>query len=81
MLYKCIFLSNKCAFSDLKYTDENAEYCTLFKERIMWSMYHNNVTFIDEKSFILNDLLKLKMWQDPITEDVSTVTYSSGINM
>ena len=76
-----MFINNKCAFSDLKHTEENVEYYVLFKERIMWSMHHNNVTFTDEKSFVLNDLLRLNVRRDPIIGEVPNVTCGSSVNV
>ena len=76
-----MFVKLTCAFSDLKFTEENVIYYKLFKDKVMKSMYHNNVTFTDEKSFILNDLLKLRVRKDPITGEVPNVVYPSGINV
>ena len=44
-------------------------------------MHHNNVTFSDEKSFTLNDLLKLRVRKDPLTGEIPTVIHGSGVNV
>ena len=44
-------------------------------------MCHNNVTFSDEKSFTLNDLLKLRVRKDPLTGEIPTVIHGSGVNV
>ena len=43
-------------------------------------MYHNNLTFTDEKSLILNDLLKLRARKDPITGEVPNIVHGSGVS-
>ena len=44
-------------------------------------MHHNNLTFKDEKSFMLNDLMKLKVRKDPMTGEVPNIACGSGANV
>ena len=78
--YKDVFVKLTCAFSDLKYTEENVACYKLFTGKIIASMYCNNITFADEKLFILNDLLKLRIRKDPIIGEVPNIVYGSGVN-
>ena len=43
-------------------------------------MHHNNATFSDKKSFMLNDLLKLRVRNDPVTGKIPTVFHGCDVN-
>ena len=49
--------------------------CYFFK-----NMHHNNVSFTDEKAFILNDLLKQLIHRDPLTGNILQMLISSEVN-
>ena len=76
-----MFVKLTCTFSNLKYTEENVMYCKLFTDKIITLIYYNNMTFTDEKSLILNDLLKLRVRKDPIIGEVPNIIYSSSVNI
>ena len=78
--FKGVFVSKKCTFSVLKYNSVNMEYYAEYKQYFS-SIYHNNVLFTDEKSFIINDLLKLRQRRDPLTGIVPDFIHPVGINM
>ena len=77
---KCVFVKITFVFSDLKHTEENVDCCIPFKEKIMHSICHNNITFTDEKSHALNDLLKLRVRKDPATSEVPNAVLGSGVS-
>ena len=79
--FKGVFVKLTCSFSDLKFTEENVIYYNYYTEKIINDIYHNNITFTDEKSFILHDLLKLRVRKDPITGEVLNVMHGSGVNI
>jgi len=78
--FKSVFVSKKCMFSELKYTQQNVLYYSEYKEYFQ-SIYHNNILFADEKSFIVNDLIKLKQRKDPLTGVAPDLLHPMGLNM
>ena len=78
---KGVFVKTTCGFSDLKFTEENVACYNLFKERIISSLCHNNVTLSDEKLFTLKHLLKLRVRKDPVTGEVLTFFHESGVSV
>ena len=79
-MFKSVFVSKKCAFSELKCAQENVLYCNECKE-FFKSMHHNNISFSDEKSFIAHDLIKLKQRKDPLTGVAPDFMHPMGIIM
>jgi len=77
--HKGVFVSKTCFFSELKYTKSNVMYYNECKKYFS-GIYHNNLTFTDEKSFILHDLFKLRVRRDPITGVSHDCTTPIGIN-
>ena len=58
------------SFSNLKFTEENAIYYNYFIEKNIINICYNNVALTDEKSFILRNLLKLRVQKDPMIGEV-----------
>ena len=79
--FKGVFVKTTCAFSNLKFAEENFACYNVFKERIISSVCHNNVTFSDDKSFMLEDLLKLRVRKDPVTGEIPIFAHRSGVKV
>ena len=69
-----------CVYSQLKVEPENMLYyrnfCNLFS-----SIFHDSVVFIDEKSFILNDLFKKRVRRDPFTGEIPIIIVSKNLKI
>ena len=76
---KGVFVSKTCAFSENKHTKDNVMHYGLYKNCIK-SIYHNNVTFADEKSFILHDLFKLRVRKYPVNGVAPECLTACGAN-
>ena len=53
----------------------------VFKEIIISSMCHNDVTLTDENFFVCNYLLKLRVRKDPTTREIAVATHGSSVSM
>ena len=78
---KGVFVKTTCAFSHLKFTEENITCYNSFKERIVSSMCLNSITLSDEKLITLNDLLKLRVRKDHVTGEIPTVFHGSSTSV
>ena len=67
--------------SGLKCTEESVLCCKLFKENMISSVHRNNTTFADEKSLMLSDLMKLKVWKGPLTGEAPSAAHKSGVSV
>ena len=74
-----VFVSRKCTFSDLKYTESNVLYYRQYLHKFSL-IYHSNVSFTDEKAFIVHDLLKLRVRRDPITGEIPELLHCHDTN-
>ena len=63
---KGILPSKKCASSGSKCTTASTQHYDACKAK-METMHHYSTIFVDEKSFMINDLLKYRVRRDPLT--------------